>query len=328
MIAASQVLTGMNLTAAQRDRLRLAIVGASEMAGYLSRWDRFYPKAFEALANHRFGVTGLSVETNLLADRGRGTLPRRLKASTRAAEWVGREIPDGAAPTWLPPRHRRSRLTEGIAVSAGSSERQRLHDSTVDLVLTDPPYFDDVQYGELAALFLTWSRALELLPSSVEVDLNSEVIANSARGADVERYRRLLTSIFRECRRTLKTDGRVLLTFHNTDIRAWWALARALRSANLHVRGLAVCAAENDADHSKRGCLAFTKDLVIECGIGARPLAPTLVSSGSDPEVRELLAAGRCIALGGADSLDAFRERFRCLRGELRPQRIAPRAER
>ena len=324
MLAASRAVAEMELPVAQRDRLRLAIVGACEMAGYLSRWDRFYPKAFEALANHRFALVGLSAETNLLADRGRGTLPRRLKASTRAAEWVGREFPDGVAPTWLPPRHHRTRLTDGITVSAGSSERQRLADGTVDLVLTDPPYFDDVQYGELAALFLTWSRAVGLLPSSVEVDLRSEAVVNSVRGTDLAGYRKLLTAIFRECRRTLKDDGRILLTFHNKDVRAWWALARALRSANLHVRTLAVSASENDADHSKRGRLGFTKDLVIECGIGAQTLQPTAASPGDDSQTRELLVAGRCLALGGADSLDAFRERFQARRGAIRPQRISP----
>ena len=324
MLAASRALTDMDLPDAQRNRLCLAVVGACEMAGYVSRWDRFYPKAFEALANHRFALVGLSAETNLLADRGRGTLPRRLKASARAAEWIGQEFGNGEAPTWLPPRHRRTRLTEGTTVSAGSSERQRLSDGTIDLVLTDPPYFDDVQYGELAALFLTWSRALGLLPSSVEVDLGSEVVVNSLRGTGLASYRKLLTAIFRECRRTLKDDGRILLTFHNKDIRAWWALARALRGANLHVRGLAVSDAENDADHSKRGRLGFTKDLVIECAIGARTTQPKTASSGADPQARELLAAGRCLALGGADSLDDFRERFHALRGEIRPQRISP----
>ncbi len=324
MMAASQALTDMDLPAAHRNRLRLAIVGACEMAGYVSRWDRFYPKAFEALANHRFALVGLSAETNLLADRGRGTLPRRLKASAKAAEWVAQEVSSSVAPRWLPPRHRRTRLSEGITVSVGSSERQRLSDATVDLVLTDPPYFDDVQYGELAAIFLAWSRALGLLPSSVEVDLRSEVVVNSVRGTDVACYRKLLTAIFRECRRTLKDDGRILLTFHNKDLRAWWALARALRSANLHVRGLAVSAAENDADHSKRGRLGFTKDLVIECGIGERTLQPTIASSSTDPQAAELLAAGRCLALGGADSLEGFGERFQTLCGEFRPRRISP----
>lgn len=327
MTEAAKRVHRMDISGANRDRLLLALVGAAEMAGYVSRWDRYYPKAFEALANHRFAVTGLSCETNLLAERGRGTLPRRFRASARAAEWVGAELPSVPSPTWLPPRHRRTRLpAPGLSISAGTSERQRLHDSTVDLVLTDPPYFDDVQYAELAALFLTWARAAGLLAESVEVDIKSEAVANTSRGADVEQYRRLLTAIFRESRRTLKPQGRVLLTFHNTDVRAWWALARALRAAKLQINALAVSAAENDADHSKRGSLAFTKDLVIECGCTDDPGRPLVIAGmASDSEATELLAAGRCLRLGGSDSLPDFRARFQYLRGAVEPQRIGRR---
>ena len=34
-------------------------------------------------------------------------------------------------------------------------------DQSIDLVLTDPPYFDDVQYAELASLFLAWAQAVQ-----------------------------------------------------------------------------------------------------------------------------------------------------------------------
>lgn len=324
LLEAAERIREMQAPATHRARLLLAVAGASEMAGHVSRWDRYYPKAFEALANHRFAVTGLSCETNLLADRGRGTLPRRFLASINAARWVHEQLPESGAPTWLPPRHRRTRLDGGgLVVSTGSSERQRLQDSSVDLVLTDPPYFDDVQYAELAALFLTWSRSLGLLAQSVEVDLGSEAVANTARGSDVEQYRKLLSSIFKECRRTLKPQGRVLLTFHNSDLRAWWALARALHSARLEICGLAVSAAENDADHSKRDRLAFTKDLVIECRPrGDRSTLVVTANATDDAESLELLAAGQCLIDGARDTVARFRERFHELRGDCTPQRI------
>lgn len=313
----------MEIPSRYRARLLLAIAGAAEMAGHVSRWDRYYPKAFEALANHRFGVTGLSCETNLLATRGRGTLRRRFRASVQAAAWVGEQIPEVSSPHWLPPRHRRTRLTGGLVVSAGTSERQRLRDASVDLVLTDPPYFDDVQYAELASLFLAWARGIGLLAESVEVDARAEAVANTARGSSVEDYRRRLTAIFRESRRTLKPNGRVLLTFHNSDVRAWWALARALRTAGLEIAGLAVSAAENETDHSKRGRLAFTKDLVIECRVrGTSARAVTIITEPGDAESLELLAAGRCLVDGGADSLDSFRNRLHLMRGDCTPQRI------
>lgn len=279
-------------------RLRLILCGASEMAGYGSRWDRYYPKAFEAMANHRFSVTGFAAETNLLADRGRGTLARRILHSVRAARWAQR----------FPSRKPRTLSVAGNGqltardlrqptVVQGSSNEQLLPDASVDLVLTDPPYFDDVQYAELGALFLVWAQATGLVSKSVHLDLRSEVVPNSERGVDAEGYCSLLAAVLGETRRTIKPGGRMVLTFHNTDGRAWWALARALGKAGFSVNALAVAHAENESDHAKRGRRAFSRDLILECRPNPSGDAPpVVVTEARNAESRELLAAGRAVA--------------------------------
>ena len=322
---AAHTIDGLTYSAQIKNRLRLAVCGAGEMAGRVSRWDRHYPKAYEAVANHRFAVTGLSAEVNLLADRGRGVLKRRLAASVAAARWRSQNLPPDL-------RLRRRTATgarvelDGVLVAHGSSSRQLPRDATVDLVLTDPPYFDDVQYAELAALFLVWSRATGLAAESVELDLASEAVANTRRGTDVERYRELLTGILCETHRTIKPTGRMILTFHNTDLRAWWALGRALRESGFGIQALVVAWAENDVDHSKRGRLSFTRDLVIECRPDVRNANPLVIGpEGTDDETRELLSAGRALAAMPADeSLPDFRARYRALRGRVAEARISP----
>ena len=322
---AAHVIDGMTYRVQVRNRLRLAVCGAGEMAGRVSRWDRHYPKAYEAVANHRFAVTGLSAEVNLLADRGRGVLKRRLAASVTAARWRSEHVPSNV-------RLRRRAATgarvelDGVLTAHGSSSRQLPRDATVDLVLTDPPYFDDVQYAELAALFLLWSRATGLVAESVELDLAAEAVANTRRGTDVERYRELLTGILRETHRTIKPSGRMILTFHNTDLRAWWALGRALRESAFGIQALVVAWAENDVDHSKRGRLSFTRDLVIECRPDTHNAQPLVIApETTDDETRELLSAGRAIAAMPVDeSLADFRARYRQLRGRVAEARISP----
>jgi adenine-specific DNA methylase len=199
----------------------------------------------------------------------------------------------------------------------------------VDLVLTDPPYFDDVQYAELASIFLAWARASKLLPDSAELDLRAEAVANSTRRIGAKEYRNLLRAILIETRRTLKPDGgRIILTYHNTDLRAWWALGSALHDAGLSICALAVTQAENERDHAKRDRLGFSRDLVLEC----RPMAargePEVVWYEQDePEAQELVAAGRTLAsMPDCETQKDFRERFRNLRGDLRPVRIGRRA--
>jgi adenine-specific DNA methylase len=332
LAAAAPLIDDLRVSAAAKARLRLALCGCAEMAGHVSRWDRYYPKAFEAMANHRFAVTGLSCETNLLSERGRGTLPRRIGHSVRAARWAERELPRELVVSRRG-AHAKGRLrATGVVLAEGSSEHQRAASGSVDLVLTDPPYFDDVQYAELASVFFAWARVCRLVPSSARLDLRSEAVANCVRGADVERYRALLTAILSETRRTLASDGRMILTYHNTDLRAWWALGRALQTAGFTIVALAVTHAENERDHAKRGTLAFSRDLVIECARAApgetkTSVRPQLTSPAVAAEAIELMAAGRAIAtMPREEPQDAFSARLRELRGELRPVRISRRS--
>jgi len=327
MEAAAQSIDGADFDEPIKARLRLALCGAVEMAGYLSRWDRYYPKAFEAMANHRFPALGLACETNLLAERGRGTIRRRLSQSVAAARWADSHLSGRVPARVVDATARRRRMRDGPLVAFGSSERQLPTKASVDLVITDPPYFDDVQYSELASLLLVWARALRLVPSGVSLDLTSEAVVNSVRGTGVDEYRELLTRIFRETRRTLHPEGRLVITFHNTDVRAWWALAHSLAAAKLRVLALAVSDAENPDDHPKRNRLSFTQDLVLECLPVSphTPCVPCVVTGGNEDQSRELLAAGRVVAAGGTIDLIAFKELLVRERGQLRLARIETR---
>jgi hypothetical protein len=323
LLSAAAVVDALGVSESVRARLRLALCGAVEMAGYLSRWDRYYPKAFEAMANHRFPALGLACETNLLGSRGRGTIPRRFAASVAAARWSAENLTIRRRTRVGPAAGRRRGVGDGPLLARGSSERQLPAAQCIDLVITDPPYFDDVQYAELASLLLAWARALNLVPATVELDLGAEAVVNHTRGLGVDEYRSVLTRVFTETARTLKLDGRMLITFHNTDIRAWWALARAFAAASLDVVATAVSEAENGEDHPKRNRRSFTKDLVLECRrSGDAPSPLREICTSEDSQERELRAVGRVVAVGGALSLDDFVRRFISERGEIDPARI------
>ena len=323
LTACSTAISELEVSNAIRARLRLALCGAAEMAGFLSRWDRYYPKAFEAMANHRLPALGFACETNLLAPQGRGTLHRRFAHSVAAARWSQKNMTLGGPVRVAASRDRRRKIGLGALLACGSSERQLPADGSIDLVLTDPPYFDDVQYAELASVFLVWARAVDLLPATVSIDLASEAVANTSRGTGVIEYQGLLTRIFREARRTLKPTGRLVLTYHNTDIQAWWALGRALHDAGFAVRALAVAEAENGSDHTKRNSRAFTSDLVIECRPATvQPVLAVVVREATTTEAHELYAAGRTLATAGTDGLTAFIERYRSQRGPIAHARI------
>lgn len=260
LTAALRAVTEVNASDAVKRHLRLAILGATEMAGYVCRWERYNPKALEAIANHRFSRSTVVVETNLLSPSGRGTLPRRFEAAEKALRWMrSRGYPTHTVHALSSaPR----RTLNGALIVTGSSERQLLKKGAAQLVFTDPPYHDDLQYGELARLFHAWMAHDGHCQNPSETE---EAVPNSVRGATTEHYEDKVAVCLRESRRSLAASGRLILTFHNKDMNAWRALSQALFRAGFDVVALAAVAAENAADHSKRGKESFLSDLVIEC---------------------------------------------------------------
>lgn len=70
--------------------LRMAIIGSTEFAGHLSRWDRFYLKCNDGMAGHRFNFSTFVPELNVwgVGQVGRGTVTRRIGAMMKASDWL------------------------------------------------------------------------------------------------------------------------------------------------------------------------------------------------------------------------------------------------
>ena len=290
--------------------LRLAVIGSTEMAGHLSRWDRYYLKSYESMAGHRFNFTTLPVEPNAWGTptSGRGTTLRRLVQLVKAAEWMqaqtGRRLivqgPVPAASASVLPLlgedvdgaalHR-----PDVLVVAGSSQRQLLPAGSVDLVLTDPPYHDDVQYGELSLPLQAWAGLATPEPTG-------DAVVNRVTGQLVAEgsYTALLTSIFRESARLLRSDGHLVFSYANRDPRAWVQLFDALQGAGLRAAGCAVVHSENETDHAKRGVRACTLDLLLDLvPVSAQPLVQHQPPPTAGPEQEFLgLVASYALQIG------------------------------
>jgi len=126
-------------------------------------------------------------------------------------------------------------LVDGTAdvllLNQSSSSLPQVPDRSVDLVVTDPPYADNVMYAELSDYFYVWLR--ELLPGHPSfraelVDDAQEAVHNRHRGRDGDAYADLLAGVFTEVARVLKDDGRMTFTFHHANQGAWQHLQDAL----------------------------------------------------------------------------------------------------
>jgi SAM-dependent methyltransferase len=235
------------------------------------------------------------------ARSGRGTVTRRLALFARASEWL-QERAAGSLTVLgpLPATTPRKAIPKGVDayLVEGSSERISLPSGSADLVLTDPPYHDDVQYDELSLPLRAWSRL------STQKLINKAVV-NSTNGFSTEShdYRDLLSRIFRECQRILKPTGRLILSYANRQPEAWIDLFAALQLAGFWGVNYAIVHSQNETDHAKRGIRACALDLMMELSPRAATplLRPKVTVSG--PEADYLRTVGeKCLEIGRLQS--------------------------
>ena len=119
---------------------------------------------------------------------------------------------------------------------------------SVDIVVMDPPYYDNVMYAELSDFFYVWLKRTaghvfpELFRRSL-TDKENEAVANPARhrgekGAGIlaaRDYRERMAAIFAECRRVLKPEGLMTLMFTHKATGAWDALTTGLMEAGFAI---------------------------------------------------------------------------------------------
>ena len=123
-----------------------------------------------------------------------------------------------------------------------------LEDGSIDAVVMDPPYYDNVMYAELSDFFYVWLKrtAGHVFPELFRrhlTDKDNEAVANPARfrgrkGARAlagQDYQERMASIFTECRRVLKPNGIMTLMFTHKATGAWDALTKGLMEAGFAI---------------------------------------------------------------------------------------------
>jgi putative DNA methylase len=132
--------------------------------------------------------------------------------------------------------------------SKSGDSLDHLADASIDAVVMDPPYYDNVMYAELSDFFYVWLKrtAGQVFPAFFRrtlTDKENEAVANVAKfrgekGAKVRAgrdYQERMASIFAECRRVLKPNGIMTLMFTHKATGAWDALTKGLLEAGFTI---------------------------------------------------------------------------------------------
>lgn len=170
---------------------------------------------------------------------------------------------------------------EKVRLICGSATdlKKDIPDNTIDMVITDPPFGDNLNYSELADFFLVWLRKpLQMLfPEdfkSPESPKTLEVVANKARHpgesedgkrkADIV-YDRLLTMCWKEAHRMLKPGGLMAFTFHHDKDIAWIGVLDSLFKAGFIIESTFPIRSDSTKGDGDFGSKKIEYDIVHVC---------------------------------------------------------------
>ncbi len=133
----------------------------------------------------------------------------------------------GEVSTQWPPEKSSARV---VHISRGDSATTGLPAGSVDLVITDPPFFDNVHYSELADFFHAWQSLRPRNGGSPQPHESTRQIGE-VQDTDAGAFAAKLRAVFTECHRVLKDDGLLVFSYHHSRPEGWTSLAEAVLGA-------------------------------------------------------------------------------------------------
>ena len=144
-------------------------------------------------------------------------------------------------------------------------------DAEYDLIITDPPYGDDVQYGELSEFLYLWAyrvlgKSLDMPPRA---PLEEDFCESWGRFGD-----KSLASMFFEAglkksfismNKKLKNDGLLVVFFAHSSVKAWNQLLASIREGRFRVVSSYAIHTESMANPLARGKTSFMSSIVVAC---------------------------------------------------------------
>ncbi|MBQ1783229.1 MAG: DNA methylase [Gammaproteobacteria bacterium] len=301
----------------------------------LCRYDTMALKSLDIFSIHGFPASYVQCESNFLGIRNASGTPvgsggwvnitekyakakhfctapfevvftgKKKTALPILGEWIGEINPE------QPDAHARL-----VDIRCGSSTELELEAASLDAVLTDPPYFGMVQYGELMHFLYIWLRKL-MGPDFIGLEAEStkhvdELTGNATEGRGIEQFAEGLASVYARMANALKPGAPLAFTYHHNKQEAYLAAGMAILDAGLICTASLPCPAEMGGSIHISGTGSSIVDTVFICRRGA-PVPKRWVFENSAQlvaimgvELAQLRGAGlkpsagdvRCIAFG------------------------------
>jgi putative DNA methylase len=130
-------------------------------------------------------------------------------------------------------------------VTRGSATTLPWDDASLDAVITDPPYYDNVPYANISDYFYIWLKrtlgdqypehfAAESTPKKSEAVADANRHGGS-RSKARQVYEEMMGKAFSEANRVLKPTGELVVVYAHKTTLGWTTLVEALRTAGFEV---------------------------------------------------------------------------------------------
>lgn len=335
------------IAAVKDERVRRALAtNLSDLLRYqnmLCRYDTMALKALDIFSVHGFPVGLVQAESNLLGivngndtNVGSGGWTNIIEKYAKAKRYCdapfevrregARKIQVPIEGEWIGERMNGHRH-RAVTISCASSATVELAPSSLDAVFTDPPYFGNVQYGELMDFCYVWLRRL-IGPKVAGFERESsrdadELTVNQTEGRGLAHFTEGLAAIYANMARALKPGAPLAFTYHHNKIAAYQAVAVAILDAGLTCSAALPCPAEMGGSIHIHGTGSSIVDTVFVCRSTGETARQGLCKDAGDlaelvaNELEQLRAAGmkptagdvRCIVFGHVTRLAVWRLR-------------------
>ncbi len=247
--------------------MRTLATNLSDLLRYqnlLCRYDTMALKSLDIFSVHGFPVGLVQCESNLLgiingngASVGSGGWTNIVEKYAKAkrycdapfevrhdgkrkivvpikGEWIGETMPGV---------HSRE-----IALHCSTSTTADIPPASLDAVFTDPPYFGNVQYGELMDFCYAWLR--QIVGKEAEgfdresTRSPSELTGNVTKERGLAEFATGLALVYTKAARALKPGAPLAFTFHHNKLEAYQAIGVAILDAGLTCTQAIPCPAE------------------------------------------------------------------------------------
>ena len=192
-----------------------------------------------------------------IPQRGRRKVPIAIEG-----EWIGDTRPN------LPPSARRQ-----VDLRCQTATTADLPPHSLDAVLTDPPYFSNVQYAELMDFCFVWLRRLVRATESTFTARSTrdpdELTGNDTLNRGLDHFTDGLSAVFCRMAPALKPGAPLAFTYHNNDLDAYVPVAVAILDAGFACTASLPCPGEMTASVHINGTASSVINTVFVCRSGA-----------------------------------------------------------